>query len=58
MNVNWERRGKCNQCGAPKPGTGDQKREGQVGTVLTVWFFGHGGGGDKLMGGGGGGETN
>lgn len=31
MNVNWERRNKCNQCGAPKPGTGDQKREGQVG---------------------------
>jgi RNA-binding protein FUS len=31
MNVNWERRNKCNQCGAPKPGTGDQRREGQVG---------------------------
>jgi len=31
MNVNWERRGKCNQCGAPKPGTGDTRREGQVG---------------------------
>lgn len=30
MNVNWERRQKCNQCGAPKPGTGDQRREGQV----------------------------
>lgn len=34
MNVNWERRSKCNQCGAPKPGTGDQRREGQVG----VWY--------------------
>jgi RNA-binding protein FUS len=42
MNTNWERRSKCNQCGAPKPGTGDQRREGQVGgdgQLEVVWWL-------------------
>jgi RNA-binding protein FUS len=29
--VNWARRDKCNQCGTPKPGTTDTRREGQGG---------------------------